>query len=408
MSKELSTAAPPQSPPWGRTTKLTITVIALLVAGLLVLRFSELLGQFVIAAMLAYMLNPLVELLARRTRLTRGWAVMITYLLLLIVGAGFVALVGVAAYNQGAALADRFPAVIRDVTDFLSRVTTSPESQIKIGPLTIQLATLNWTQIEQQLSGMVTSMFPQGAQAAGVVVGGTVSFVAWISITLLVSIYIAIDLPRLGGQLGGLAQQSGYRNDYNRLARGFNRIWNAYLRGQVILGIIIAIITSIMLAALGVENWLALGLLTGVLQVIPYVGPTVSAVLIVLFALFQPSNYLGLSAGWYALLVGGVTLVVQQVSGNILLPRVVGDALNMSALAVLISLIIGYAVAGVLGVILAAPVVASLKLIVNYVWRKLLDLPPFPDKDPPPTQVTAVIKRTKELMRQIRNRPTVE
>jgi putative heme transporter len=239
-----------------------------------------------------------------------------------------------------------------------------------------------------------------GLQAAAI----SFSFLGWISITLIMSIYVAIDMPRLGDQLTGLANQSGYRDDFQRLARSFNRIWDAYLRGQLILGVIIALITSAMLAALGVQNWLALGLLSGVLQVIPYVGPTVSAVFIVLFALFQPSNYLGLTPGIYALVVGAVTLVVQQVSGNILLPTVVGDALNMSALAVLISLIVGFAVAGVMGVILAAPVVASLKLITSYIWRKLLDLPPFPDEEPPPTQVSAIFRRSQEMMQQIRNR----
>ena len=75
-----------QSPQWGSTTKLTIVVFGVVIAGLLAWRFSGLVGQFAIAAMLAYILNPLVNWLSGRTRLSRGWAVVLTYLLLLIVG----------------------------------------------------------------------------------------------------------------------------------------------------------------------------------------------------------------------------------------------------------------------------------------------------------------------------------
>lgn len=395
-----------QSPQWGRTAKLIVVLVALAIVGLLAWQFSALIGQFIVAAMLAYILNPLVEWITTHARLSRGWAVLIVYVLMLLAGMGVSALIGVAAFQQGSALFSRLPGLIGDVGQFLSDIRTNPANEITIGPFHIALARLDWQGIETQVGEMLRPMLGQGTQVAGQVAQGTVNVLGWLAITLIISIYVAIDLPRIGAQLADLARQSGYRHDFDRLARGFNRIWNAYLRGQLILGLIIAVITSLMLLALGVENWLALGLLSGVLQVIPYVGPTVSAVLIVLFALFQPGNYLGLANWQYGLLVFIVTMVVQQVSGNLLLPTVVGDALNMSALAVLISLIVGFAVAGVFGVILAAPVAASLKLLVNYVWRKLLDLPPFPEQEPASTHISQVFLRTKAFMQQIRNRRT--
>jgi predicted PurR-regulated permease PerM len=404
----MTTPSLTSSPRWTRTTKLTIVLIALAIVGLLALRFSALIGQFVIAAMLAYILNPLVAWLSHHARFSRGWAVMLTYVIVLIVATGFFTLVGVAVYNQTASLIEKLPSLVGAVGDFLSNLRTSPGSEVQIGGLHIPLATLDWNVIETQIGDTLKPLLGQGTQVAGQFALDSLNVVAWLSVTLLISIYVAIDLPRLGENLAGLAHQSGYREDFRRMSRLFSRIWNAYLRGQVILGVIVAVITSIVLAGLGVDNWLALGLFTGVLQVIPYVGPTLSAVMIIFFALFQPSNYMGLNPGAYALVVGVVTLVVQQVTGNLLLPTVVGDALNMSPLAVLISLIVGYAVAGILGVILAAPVVASLKLIVNYIWHKLLDLPPFPDSEPPPTHVTAILRRTQEFVQQIRDRKDTE
>ena len=169
--------------------------------------------------------------------------------------------------------------------------------------------------------------------------------------------------------------------------KDFVQIWDAYLRGQVILGIVMGVVVGLVLAALDVSNALGLGLLSGVLEFLPVVGPLVGAAAAVLVAFFQDSNYLGLSSLNYALLILGVMILLQQIENNLLVPRIVGDALDLHALTVMISVIMGASLAGLLGAVLAAPVVASIKLIGSYAWRKLLDLPPFPEP-PPPTVVT--------------------
>jgi len=392
-----------ETPKWGRTTKLVVLLVCLALAAFLAWQFKELVGQLVVAAMLAYIVNPAIEWFQGRPRFSRGWAVMIVYLLLILIVLGFVTVIGVAVTNQTLAITAQVPAVVKNSVAFFSQIRTSSDA-LDFAGLHIELATIDWNQVQSQVMNTVTPALSQTVPAVGQSAAVLFGFMGWLSITLLLSIYFAIDLRHMGDQLMGLADQSGYRDDMRRLVRSFNRIWDAYLRGQLIMGIVIAVITSAMLAALGVQNWLVLGLMSGVLQVIPYVGPTVSAALIVLFALFQPSNYMGVTPGIYAIIVGVVTLVVQQVSGNILLPTVVGDALNMSPLAVLVSLIFGFAVGGVMGVILAAPVIASLRLLVSYMWRKLLDLPPFPHEEPPPTQVTMWVRRSREMIEQIRNR----
>ena len=198
-----------------------------------------------------------------------------------------------------------------------------------------------------------------------------------------------------------MAEHSGYREDYRRITAQTGKIWSRYLRGQIILAIIVALITFVMLLILGVEGSLVLGLIAGVLTFIPYVGPTLSAVIIVVVSVFQASNVFGLTPLQFALLVGVVTMVVQQVSGNLLLPAVVGEALNMSPLTVLVSLIAGAAIAGVLGVILAAPVAATLKVVVGYVWRKLLDLPAFSEEELKPTAMSNLWKRSSQITREI-------
>ncbi len=391
-------AKPTASPPWSRTTRLIVGLSALALVVFLMWRFQALVGQIIVAAMLAYILEPLIGFLSRRLRFSRALAAIVVYLLLTLVVMSLVGLIGVAVANQVTSLWARIPEFIDSAAAFYSQVTSS---RIDVGQLHLALDSLDWKTIQSRLLEMGTPALGQSSQVAVQGAFGAVDFLGWLAVTFIISIYIAIDLPRLGDQIGGVAQQSGYRDDYNRLIRQTNRIWSRYLRGQIILGIISALITFITLLILGVDGSLALGVISGVLQLVPYVGPTLSAVIIVLVALFQPANYIGLAPLQYALLVGVVILVVQQVSGNVLLPTVVGGALNMSPLTVLISLIAGAAVAGLLGVILAAPVVATLRVVVGYVWRKLLGEPPFPEAEPPPTQVSMVIRRTAALAAQI-------
>ena len=204
----------------------------------------------------------------------------------------------------------------------------------------------------------------------------------------MLSIYLATDLPRFGGYVKSFAQQPGYREDAERLMPQLRHVWSAYLRGQIILSLVIFLTVWIGLTLLGVQNSLALGLLAGFLEFLPNLGPVISAGVTVLVAFFQPGNYLGLESWQYALVILGLMIVIQQLENHLLVPRIVGGALDLHPIIVIVGLFMGASLAGILGAILAAPIIASLKLFGHYAWRKLFDLPPFPDEepidDPPP------------------------
>ena len=102
-----------------------------------------------------------------------------------------------------------------------------------------------------------------------------------------------------------------------------------------------------------------------------------------LVAFFQPGNYLGLVSWQYALVILTLMIVIQQLENHLLVPRIVGGALDLHPIIVIVGLFMGASLAGILGAILAAPLIASLKLFGTYAWRKLFDLPPFPEEEPP-------------------------
>jgi len=93
--------------------------------------------------------------------------------------------------------------------------------------------------------------------------------------------------------------------------------------------------------------------------------------------LFRGSNFLPMSNFWFAVLVAGLYIVIQQIEGNLLLPRILGRSLNLHPLLVLIGIIVGGSMAGILGMLLAAPVLATLRIVGRYVFCRLYDHDPF-------------------------------
>lgn len=377
-----------ESPPWGRYTKILVAVIIIILFIATAQRFQSLIAQLVIAAIVAYILNPIINFVDRRTKPERGTVLIITYLLLAAaVIWGFISL-GVAAFEQAGDLIERVPAIVSDLTAQIEDLTTRTDP-IEIGPFTFETNATFWATIQEQLVGLTQSVVSRGGQIIGQILTGTVSVIGNMLFVFVLSIYIAIEIPKLSSYVGDFAQTPGYRQDAERLMREFGRIWSAYLRGQVILGLTIGVIVWISLLILGVENSGALGLLSGLLEFIPIIGPVIGAAAAMVVAFFQPEHCQGIFqfffdpdacglVGWqFTLIVLALMFVIQQLENNILVPRIVGEALDLHPLLVMMAVFMGASLAGVLGAILAAPVAATLKLVGIYGWRKMFDDYPF-------------------------------
>lgn len=365
-----------QSPPWSRTTKTVVAILGLLLVAAVGYRFQGLIGQIVTAGVLAYVLNPLIKLGDERTPLSRGTLTLLVYFALLLLVVGAVTALGVAAYGQTLNLINQLPKLVNDAVGLVREWAEQPE--LSLGPLSFSLGTLDWSSIRQQLLGLLEPLLSRSGQYVGQIASSTVRFLANLLFLWIISIYVSLEIPRLGEYVGRAAQMPGYRRDAERLMADFGDIWSAYLRGQIILGLIIGIIVGFSLALLGVQNALALGLLSGFLEFIPVLGPFIGTGAAMIVAFFQPGNYLGLSSLQFALIVLGLMFLIQQLENNILVPRIVGNALDLHPLLVIIGVLMGSSIAGILGAILAAPILASIKLLGIYAWRKLFDLPPFP------------------------------
>ena len=353
-----------------------------MLAALVVWRFQFLIRPLVLAAILAYLLNPLVTWLALRTKLRQRSGCPDRLYQAAAVIAGGVAGVGLVLLEQITRLRVLLPNLIPDLVTQTQTVATAwSDVHFNIGPYAFSMRGITdmiaWDAVSQQVQTGIQPLVGRGGLLVADLLQGTLNTLGLGLPILVVSIYLSIDQPKMGSTIRDIAQQPGYDHDVDRLMHETVLIWNAYLRGQVILAIIIGVVVALSLSVLGVANSLALGLISGLLEFLPVIGPVLGAAAAILVAMFQASNPWGWSPWIFALVVLGVMIAIQQLENNLLVPRVVGQALDLHPIAVMVSVLMGSSLAGLLGAVLAAPVAASLKLYGVYVWRKMLDLPPF-------------------------------
>jgi predicted PurR-regulated permease PerM len=370
----------PESPPWGRTLKIFVATASVIALVVFAMRFQNLILQIAAAAIIAYVATPFIDLLAKKTPMGRGSSILFTYVLVVILITTIFIAFGSTVFNQAINLVYTVPDFVEGSIEWLS--TTE---EVSIGPYNLDIAAL-WGRLDQeiiqeQLLPSIGSIVRETGGtllqllSSGVQIGGQVFF------TIVISIYLAFEIPNLGGYVERAANRPGYGRDARVLTRDFGKIWRAYLRGQVILGLVVGGAVWISLSILGVQNAFGLGLLSGLLEFLPIIGPIIGTAAAAIVAFLQPENYLGLSPAGFALVVIAVMIVIQQIENNLLVPRIVGGALDLHPLIIIVGVFIGGAMAGLIGAILAAPLLATAKLIGTYAWRKMFDLPPFPEDE---------------------------
>lgn len=378
-----------ESPRWSANTKIIVVVVFLVLLIAIIWRFTSIIRLLAVAAILAYLVNPVVAFIHEKTRLSRGLAIAAVYLTLVLVLLTGAIFLGVTIFNETSAFITQSPTLIASFVNLLREWTARTEP-IDLFFFELTPVSINWDAIVNQLLGYIEPVVSRSGRFVTGFATATLSVLGQSFLIIIISIYLTAEIPKLGGYVVRFASTPGYHKDAERLLGYTKLIWSSYLRGQVILGLIIGVVTAVGLTILGVQSALAIGILAGLLEFVPNLGPIVTAIVAIIVALLQPGNYLGLTNIQLALAVLVFMIVVQQLENTLLVPRIVGNSLNMHPLLVLLGVLMGASLAGILGAVLAAPILASLKLISIYTWRKMFDLPPFADEslgpniDPPP------------------------
>jgi predicted PurR-regulated permease PerM len=178
------------------------------------------------------------------------------------------------------------------------------------------------------------------------------------------------------------------------------KTWNSFLRGQLILSILIIISYYILLNILGTRAALAISLLAGLARFIPYLGPLVTWIVTAIVAFAQAGNYFGLEPLQYAILVLLACLILDQIFDNLVGPRILGETLGVHPAGVLVAAIIVARLIGIIGLILAAPTLATLNILGRYILRKMFDQDPWPEVEEYPAESTF---SPVQLFKRLRN-----
>lgn len=353
---------------WSASTKWLVIISSLLALVWIVYRFSQIISPLAIAVILAYVLNPPVRFLTTRVKLSRTLAVASVYLAVIIILSLVLVAFVPSLIQQVTSINVDFQNIVEGVSRFFER------------PLFVLGFYVDLREVYSEVSGTLQNIIsPLASRTVSFLIDLASGF-AWFIFVLIVSFYLLRDGGKLVRSVESLVPVE-YREEVHRLLEEITVTWNAFFRSQLVLCAVVGTVVGIALAIVGVRNALILGIIAGVLEIIPNIGPAVAAIPAVLIAYFQGSAHLPLSNGWFALLVIGLYVVIQQLENNFLVPRIIGRSLNLHPLVVIVGVIAGASLAGILGIFLAPPILASLRIVGNYAYCKLLDLEPFPPRE---------------------------
>ncbi|KAF0112129.1 MAG: hypothetical protein FD147_396 [Chloroflexi bacterium] len=360
------------SPYWSSTAKLVVALSAAGIIAALIFRFQNILAPLVMAFLIAYIFHPLASFLNRRLKIPWRIGSTLIFLLLFLSVLALLTWGGISIVEQIQNLVKYLQGLLADLPAFFADLSTKP---LQIGPFAFDLSRIDLNSLWTQLQGVVQPILSQVGTLIGSIASGAASTITWLVFILLIAYFI---MAESNGVREGMIKLTipNYREDLNRLGKQLSLIWNAFLRGQLLIFAFTVVFYSILLGGLGVRYFFLLALLAGLARFVPYIGPFVAWTIYALVALFQ-TNYFNLLPLPYALIVVGSALISDLVMDNYVSPRVMSNALKVHPAAVLVMVFISASLFGLIGVLLSAPVLASLKLLATYIIRKLMDLDPW-------------------------------
>jgi predicted PurR-regulated permease PerM len=377
-------------------TKTVIGITLVAIIGVLLVWFRRIIGPLILTFMLAYFLFPLAKRVSATLKISWRSSVNIIFLLVVLIVVGLLTLSGLAVIQQVQSLIAFIQRFIGDLPEIIASLSTQV---YEFGPLSINLGELMDVEaITNEVLSTLQTLLGQAANIIRSFAGSAAVTLGWGMFILLISYFLLAEAGKFPGHIAPV-DIPGYEYDIQRLGSELQIIWNAFLRGQLVLILVVIIIYSILLNAMGLRFAFGIAIMAGLARSIPWIGPLITLIVTALVAFFQVDNYFGLPPAYYAALIIVTMLLVDQVFDNYISPRVFGITLNVHPAAILVAAIIFANLIGIIGLILAAPVVATINLISRYVLRKMLDLDPWPESKYSPEPIGATWGRGIVRMR---------
>lgn len=322
----------------------------------LVLLFNAVLLPFVLGMVIAYLLNPLVNWFAK-VKLGRRPAALIILTVFFALFAGLLALVAPVIYRELSELMKEIPNYIERLKSLLEPVTERVEDFIG-------------QQDKEEVQALVTDHAATAVAALGSVAGGLVyggqmmlHFISLIVITPIVAYFMMKEWPRIVAWIENILPRPS-KNTILSLLDQIDRKLSGFIRGQVTVAFMLGLAYALGLSIVGLKYGFLIGILAGLLSIIPMVGSVTGFIVGVAVAWFQTYSW------EFPLVVASIFIIGQIIEGNILTPKIVGDRVGLHPLWIFFALMAGASLFGFLGMLLAVPVAAVASVIISFMIRE--------------------------------------
>jgi predicted PurR-regulated permease PerM len=367
---------PEDSPKWSVATKALVALAVMMILGGMLVRFQYVIPILVLAPVLTIVIVPVVQFMCVRMKMPWGLAATIAMLLLILLLIGASTILGFAIVQQLQAL---FLIVQRFLLDLPVQLEHLSEQTYQLGPWVIEFSQFDLAAVGEQVIAAIQPALGEVSSLITFLASGVIESLSRILLVLAIAFFLIFDYRRIRAVLKNISIP-GYKQDIQRMQRELLRIWQAFLRGQLIIVTITAFLTYLLMQILGVRFPIGLGVLGGLAKFVPIVGPVTAGIIAAIVGLFQPSNWFNLVPLAYAGAVVVCVVILDQSIDIFIVPRIMGTTLNLHPAMILVGLVIGASLAGIIGLLLSAPTIASFILLGRYVYRKMSDLSPW---DPP-------------------------
>lgn len=351
--------------PWATAFRYWIlTVIAIAFVALLWYT-RELISVLLIGALMAFVLDPAVIYLSERTRLRKKVVVTIVFFV------GIIAMVGLPSLMLPR-LIDEIKILFADLQNIVAEL-----DNIFVQPVIFFQWELDFAYLLPDLAKLLSEGLTAVPQNALHILETTTKNLIWGLVIFATTYYLLRDWRNLRNAVFALVPEQ-YRTDSFHLYDEIREVWQGYLRGNLLLMLIVGIAFSVAWLAIGLPGALILGVLTGLLTIIPDIGPAIAVGIAIIVALFEGSSYLEISNVLFALLVFGIYLVLINIKGLWLRPLIFARSMHMHDGVVFVAIMAAVLLQGILGALIIIPVLASAGILGKYMYLQFFELKTLP------------------------------
>ena len=405
---------------WDAPTRRTVAILLGVLFFYVAYLIRPVLPFLIIAGLIAFILAPIISFCHKRLHFPKGLAIGLIYLLFIIIVLLIPVIFLPAVFSAFNALQSQFDptTLVRLVLDYQNWFIDILESYRYIEFLGIEtdfspivdpaietLKTITpstFVPSLQSLIAFIPTTINFTWEIASNIFGTLISVTLALFLTILYSIYLSASA---GNMIQGLYNRipPAYQPELAKLGSRIQKVWSAYLRGQLTLALIIGFLTWAVGAMIGMQGAFALGVIAGAMEILPNIGPVLAAIPALLVALVQGSTiFTDMNHTTFFFIVLGVYILIQQIENNLIVPKILGDAVELSPLIVMIGVVVGFSVYGILGALIAAPVVATAREIVFYAYAKVLLQDPYPPEDEPLITKPSMVDRLTSFWQKSR------